>query len=81
MHPQTEPAGAWYLIVSDGVAFDGGPDYVVGPYESDDEAWHAHDRMNPRPCLLHYDVPPPAGRRELECYCVVLEAIRERAAA
>lgn len=77
MHPQTEPAGTWYLVIPDGPAFDGGPDFLVGPYVGEAEAWEAHHRLEPWPCRVDRFAP---GAYD-ECDCVALQAIRERVAA
>jgi hypothetical protein len=74
VHPQLEPApGAWHLIVSDG------PDFIVGPYDTEADAWETHDRMDPPPCLAYQS--PPTQHADMQCYCVARQGIREKAAA
>lgn len=77
-HPQLQPIpDAWYLVVPDGPCFDGGPDFLVGPYADEDDAWAGHDRLTPPPCRAHLETPVHGPYRAAEggahyCDCVAL---------
>jgi hypothetical protein len=50
-HPRLAPSPQpWCIAVPDGACFDGGVDFVLGPYDSEAEAWDVHGRLGHDTC-------------------------------